>query len=43
VIEAALVNPLARHLFHAPVPAGGTIRVTGVVYDDTAGWHLDVK
>ena len=42
VIEAALVNPLARHLFHSPVPAGGTIRVTDVVYDDAAGWHLDV-
>lgn len=43
VIEAALVNPLARHLFHAPVPAGGTIRLTGVAFDDTAGWQLDVK
>jgi ATP-dependent Clp protease ATP-binding subunit ClpB len=43
VIEAALVNPLARHLFHAPVPAGGTIRLTGVEFDDTAGWQLDVK
>jgi hypothetical protein len=43
VIEAALVNPLARHLFHAPVPADGTIRLTGVEFDDTAGWQLDVK
>lgn len=43
VIEAALVNPLARHLFHAPVPVGGVIRLTGVEFDDTAGWQLDVK
>jgi len=43
VIEAALVNPLARHLFHQPAPAGATIRVTGVEYDDTAGWQVHVK
>jgi ATP-dependent Clp protease ATP-binding subunit ClpB len=43
VIEAALVNPLARHLFHTPAPVGGTIRITGVSFDDTAGWQLDVK
>ena len=43
VIEAALVNPLARHLFHTPVSPGGTIRLTGVEVDDTAGWQLDVK
>jgi len=43
VIEAALVNPLARYLFRAPAAAGGTIRLTGVTHDDTAGWQLDVK
>jgi hypothetical protein len=43
VIEAALVNPLARHLFHCPVPSGGIIRVTGVHFDDTTGWQLVVK
>jgi hypothetical protein len=43
VIEAALVNPLARHLFLTPAPAGGTIRIVGVQFDDTGGWRLDVK
>ena len=43
VIEAALVNPLARHLFHQPVTLAATIRLTRVTFDDTAGWQLDVK
>ena len=43
VVEAALVNPLARRLFRTPVPAGGTIWLTGVEFDETAGWQLDVK
>ncbi len=43
VIEAALVNPLARHLFHAPVPAGGAIRLMEIEFDDTTGWQLEVK
>jgi hypothetical protein len=43
VIEAAVVNPLARHLFQSPAPAGSAIRVTNVEYDDAAGWRLEVK
>jgi ATP-dependent Clp protease ATP-binding subunit ClpA len=43
VIEAALVNPLARHLFLNPVLPGGAIRLTGLRHDDDAGWLLDVK
>lgn len=43
VIEAALVNPLARHLFHTPAAVGGTVRVIGVSHEETAGWQLDVK
>lgn len=43
VIEAALVNPLARHLFRAPVPPGTTIRVCGMDFNEVGGWKLDVK
>ena len=42
VIEAALVNPLARHLFREPVPNGGSIRVTGLAFDEDTGWRLEV-
>jgi ATP-dependent Clp protease ATP-binding subunit ClpB len=42
VIEATLVNPLARHLFLRHVPPGGTIRVTALERHDTDGWRLDV-
>jgi hypothetical protein len=42
VIEAGLVNPLARELFLKPVADTGTIRVTSLKYDDDAGWKLGV-
>jgi ATP-dependent Clp protease ATP-binding subunit ClpA len=42
VIEAALVNPLARHVFHHPPEPGATLRVTGVRHDDERGWEIEV-
>ena len=40
VVEATLVNPLARRLFTQPVEQGGSIRVLDVRYDDNTGWDL---
>ena len=38
-IEAVLVNPLARHVFDADLPEGGTIVVKGFRLDESDGTH----
>jgi ATP-dependent Clp protease ATP-binding subunit ClpA len=43
VVEAALVNPLSRHIFaHPPLP-GAAVELVELRYDDDLGWQLEVR
>jgi hypothetical protein len=43
VMEAALINPLSRHLFLHPVEPGGRVELVDLEQDDETGWVLGVK